>query len=1196
MKCPKCQFENPEGMKFCGGCGKKLEQFCPSCNFSNPPQFSFCGNCGQDINKPSVKAVKDLSVDEQIQKIQRYLPKGIAEKILSQKDRIEGERKQVTVMFCDMEGFTTLSESLGPEEAYAIMDQIYEILIQKVHDYEGTVNEMTGDGIMALFGAPITLEDAPQRAIRSAHAIHREVARFSEKIKREGSITTSIRMRVGIHTGPVVVGTLGNNLRVEFKAVGDTVNLASRMEGLAAPGTTYVTEQTFKQTEGLFRFEALGKKIIKGKGDPVAVYRVIAPSTRKTRFDVSAERGLTDFVGRERELELLMDGFERASSGKGQAFSIMAEAGVGKSRLLYEFRKAIANEDVTFLEGRCLSYSRGEAYHPVIDILKANFDIQEGGGDLDIRKKIAAGLKALGVDESSNLPYLLELLSIKETTFQKTGMTPAIRKDRINEALKRICLRGSEVRPLIMAFEDLHWIDKSSEDSLKNWLDSIFGARVLLVFTYRPDYVLTWGGRSYHNQINLNRLSNRESLKMAYHLFGTQSLDKNLEEFLLEKTEGVPFFIEETIRSLKDLKIIERKNGTYVLAKDIRDVTVPSTIHDVIMARVDTLPEGAKEMLRTGSAIEREFSYELISRLMDIPEQELLSHLSVLKNSELIYERGIYPQSICIFKHALTREVVYDSIMTNRKKMLHEKIGDVMVEFYKDNLDEYYAILAEQYMRSENYSKCADYSIKAGDKAVGVFAWHEAQKHYETALINLDEENAKQRADILKKLAVVTQSELDADASLKYAQAALNLYEKLDDKSNKLDVLMHIQTIYSGGYLDGSKEDKALEYLEQAAAIVENEPDTQEKGLIYQRTAHLYLHRGQPATTLAWSRKAVNLFTKLGVQMGTSLGTALTYTGCIEDGFIYNEKNWDPVLKAGNPLIMAILGHELILTMALLRDVPGGREWGERVLPEVAKAGDRFEGFIQRPLALIYALSGEALKADAACRAEKRIESKTLMSCFFEDAACIGFHFLRQGKWNQARRYLEWAIPIHKERNNVAAISACYFILGSLELAQKKYSQAETHLLSSLDICRKGGNIIFELWVLPLLCELYVNTVQYEKASECTERGFKLLHPDQNWHGLAAPIYLAKAMIKTKQQNWEMATKFFDKAIHINRQYELLWDEAKTNYEWGRMYFARNQKGDMKTAGEKFSLSVDIFTKIGAKKDVDKALAERDLL
>ncbi|MFC1896137.1 adenylate/guanylate cyclase domain-containing protein [Thermodesulfobacteriota bacterium] len=285
---------------------------------------------------------------------------------------MEGERKQVTVMFCDMEGFTALSERIDPEEAYAIMDEVYEILIHKVHDYEGTVNEMTGDGIVALFGAPIALEDAPQRAIRSAHAIHREMVRFNEKMKHEQKTLLSLKMRIGIHTGPVVVGSLGNDLRVELKAVGDTVNLASRMESLAEPGTTYVSEDTFKLTEGFFRFEGLGEKQIKGKAEPVGVYRVIGPSTLRTRFDVNAERGLTPFVGRERELELLLDGFERAKSGRGQAFSIMGEAGVGKSRLLYEFRKAVTNEDATFLEGKCLSFGRGVAFHPILDILKGS--------------------------------------------------------------------------------------------------------------------------------------------------------------------------------------------------------------------------------------------------------------------------------------------------------------------------------------------------------------------------------------------------------------------------------------------------------------------------------------------------------------------------------------------------------------------------------------------------------------------------------------------------------------------------------------------------------------------------------------------------------------------------------------------------------------------------------------------------------
>jgi class 3 adenylate cyclase len=540
MQCPNCQFENPEDSNFCLECGQKLEKKCPQCEKVLPVGAKFCNGCGYKLDAPVETSPKDLSFDEKLSKVQKYLPKGLTEKILSQKDRIEGERKQVTVMFCDMEGFTPLSEMLGIEDAYAVMDQVYEILIHKVHDYEGTVNEMTGDGIVALFGAPIALEDAPQRAIRSSLAIHREMAKFSDKVKQEKKDIPPIKMRIGIHTGPVVVGTVGNDLRVEFKAVGDTVNLASRMEDQAEPGTTYITEATFKLTEGLFHFEALGQREIKGKEEPINAYRVIAPSTRRTRFDVSANRGLTPFVGRERELELLLDGLERAKAGRGQAFSIMAEAGIGKSRLLYEFRKAVAHEDVTFLEGKCLSYSKGVPYHLYIDSLKANFDIREEDSGSRITEKVKKGLQILKADEGSTLPYFLELLSVKDSGFDKISMSPEEKKNRIIEAIKQITLKGSEIRPLILAYEDLHWVDKSSEDVLKYVLDSIPGARVLLIFTYRPEFIHIWGAKSYHNQLTLNRLSNRESLMMVYHLLRTEELDRDLEEFILEKTEGIP--------------------------------------------------------------------------------------------------------------------------------------------------------------------------------------------------------------------------------------------------------------------------------------------------------------------------------------------------------------------------------------------------------------------------------------------------------------------------------------------------------------------------------------------------------------------------------------------------------------------------------------------------------------------------------
>ena len=787
MKCPKCQTENKEGAKFCLECGHRFEIKCPQCGRSVPLAAKFCDECGHQLSLPSAPTPKELSFDEKLQKIQKYLPGGLTERILSQRGKIEGERKQVTVMFADMQGFTPLVEKLGPEEAYSVMDQVYEILIHKVHDYEGTVNEMTGDGITALFGAPIALEDAPQRAIRSALAIHREITRFSERMKQKGETPKSfpppltgegegggdwkglrpIRMRIGIHTGPVVVGTLGNDLRVEFKAVGDTVNLASRMEGMAEPGTTYVTEDTFKLTEGFFRFEALGEKAIKGNEGQVKVYQVIAPSSRRTRFDVSAERGLTPFVGRERELELILDGLERVKEGRGQAFSIMGEAGVGKSRLLYEFRKAITNEYVTFLEGKCLSYGRGTAYHPLIDVLKSNFNVREEDGDVEIREKVKKGLEVLKAEQAATLPYLLELLSVKDSGIDRISMSPEARKDRIIEALKQIILKGSGIRPLVMAIEDLHWIDKSSEDALKYFLESIPGARVLLIFTYRPEFVHTWGGRSYHNQITLNRLSNRESLFMVAHLLGAQEVDKDLEKLILEKTEGVPFFIEELLKSLKDLKIIERKDGKYQLANDVKAVAIPSTIQDMIMARVDSLPDATRTVLQTGSVIEREFTYDLIKRVTGLPEKQLLTHLSALKDSELIYERGIYPQTSYIFRHALTREVVHDSILGKKKKELHEEIGKGIEELYGDSLAEHSGVLAEHFFVSENYAKAAEYLRMAGRKAEKAASFPDAIAH------------AQKRIACLEKLPMNEEGQkkiIDARTVLGFYLGQLNYY------------------------------------------------------------------------------------------------------------------------------------------------------------------------------------------------------------------------------------------------------------------------------------------------------------------------------------------------------------------------------------------------------------------------------------
>ena len=432
-----------------------------------------------------------------------------------------------------------------------------------------------------------------------------------------------------------------------------------------------------------------------------------------------------------------------------------------------------------FLEGRCLSYSRRIAYHPVIDILKANFDIRETDGDSEVKEKVKKGLNILGTDEASTLPYVLELLSVKDSGIDKTPMSPEARKDRITEALRQIVLKGSEIRLLIMAYEDLHWIDKSSEDHLKHLLERIPQARVLLIFTYRPEFVHTWGAKSFHSQVTLNRLSNRESLVMVSHLLETEEFDEDLQEFILEKTEGVPFFIEELIKSFKDLKIIGVADKRYRITKDLQEVTIPTTIQDVIMARVDSLPEGTKGLLQTVSAVGREFSYDLIKRVTGLAEQELLSHLSGLKDSELLYERGIYPQSTYIFKHTLMQEVAYNSLLLKRKKEIHEKIGKAIENLYPDRIEEHYELLAYHYSQSGNTDKAVEYLSQAGDRARGLYAHQEAIDYYQRSLVFLKEQGKQeQAARTLMKLGLTYHSAFDFRRAHQAYEEGFNLRQR----------------------------------------------------------------------------------------------------------------------------------------------------------------------------------------------------------------------------------------------------------------------------------------------------------------------------------------------------------------------------------------------------------------------------------
>jgi class 3 adenylate cyclase/tetratricopeptide (TPR) repeat protein len=748
MKCLKCHFQNPEGLTLCSKCGAELEKVCPRCSFSNPPRFKFCGQCGHDLNLHIEPSPRELSFDEKLERIQKYLPGGLTQKILAQKGKIEGERKQVTVMFCDMAGFTSLTERLGPEEVYTLMDQVYEILIHKVHDYEGTVNEMTGDGIMALFGAPIALEDACQRAIRSAFAIHRDINEFSDQLKTEKRIP-AIRMRIGIHTGPVVVGTLGNDLRVDFKAVGDTVNLASRMEGLADPGTTYVTEDAFKLTEGFFRFEALGKKKVKGKEEPIPVYKVLSAKDAVSRPRLGCERRVySEMVGRESELNRLELQVMMAINGQGSVVNIIGEAGIGKSRLVTELKKREVVHRVSLLEGRAISIGRNLSYYPIIDLLKQWARIRADDGEVAALGKLEAAVRGLFPgDVGEVLPFVATLMGMNlwgRYAERVKGIEGEALEKLILKNVRELLIKATERTPLVIVIEDMHWADTSSIDLMES-LFSLAGAyRILFLNVFRPGHKETGdriAARTKERlparcvEIVLEPLDKRMSESLVSNMLDIDGLHQAVIWQIIQRAGGNPFFIEEVVRSLFDQGAIIRREGRVeVTEKAITIVKdIPPTITDVLMARIDRLEEKTRHLVKVASVIGRSFFYRILSdvasEVEDIPGKlRFLSEIQLLQAQERMGEVEY------LFRHALAQEAAYESLLPPKRRELHLKVAHSIEKIFKERLSEFYGMLAYHYSRAEDREKTEEFLIKAGEEALRSAASDEALHYYEEAL------------------------------------------------------------------------------------------------------------------------------------------------------------------------------------------------------------------------------------------------------------------------------------------------------------------------------------------------------------------------------------------------------------------------------------------------------------------------------
>jgi class 3 adenylate cyclase/tetratricopeptide (TPR) repeat protein len=807
MKCPKCQFENPETRKFCSECGAKLILICPQCGAANLPGDIFCGECGHNLTIPSEQSPKDLSFDEKLGKIQRYLPEGLTEKILSQRNKIEGEHKQVTVMFCDMEEFTPMVEKLGPEEAYSVMDQVYEILIHKVHDFEGTVNEMTGDGIMALFGAPIALEDAPQRALRSALSIHNEIARFNDQKKEIGPI----KMRVGIHTGPVVVGTLGNDLRVEFKAVGDTVNLASRMEGLAEPGTIYVTDETHRLTAGLFRFKALGEKEVKGKKGSVAVYKLLSAIQDVYRPRLGSERMIySEMVGRDRELDRLELQVMKAVNGEGSVVNIIGEAGIGKSRLMAELKNRDVIKRVTLLEGRAISMGRNLSFHPIIDVLKQWAGIRGDDGDVVSFGKLETAVRRVYPEEVGEvLPFVATLMGMNLSgryAERVKGIEGEALEKLILKTMRDLLIKSSDMNPLVIVAEDVHWSDASSIELMESLFRLVETQRIVFINVFRLGYRETSNRitetvkerlQVYNVEIVLEPLDERMSEALINNMLNIKSLPHSVRDQIIERAAGNPFFIEEVVRSFIDEGVVVLKNGSFQVTEKIETVIIPQTISDVLMARIDRLEENTRSLVKVASVIGRNFFYKILIEVAKTIE-DIDRRLSYLKEIQLIKERKRMEELEYLFKHALAQEAAYQSILDQKRRELHLKVADSIGKVFREKLPEFYGMLAYHYSQGENLDKAEEYLIKAGEEALRSSASSEALNYYQQGLkLYLKKygnaADPEKLATFEKNIALAFFNKGQYENAVKYFDSVL---ERWGERSPKSKIIMGFKLIY----------------------------------------------------------------------------------------------------------------------------------------------------------------------------------------------------------------------------------------------------------------------------------------------------------------------------------------------------------------------------------------------------------------
>ena len=738
MVCRSCGDENPDDAVFCGGCGASLVAVadCPECGAENPAGKKFCNACGKTLSGTGSAAGEgegegtpagsgEGAADGRDPRAKP--PEHLAEKIRDARADLDGERKQVTVLFADVIGSMDLAERTDPELWRSIMDRFFTILCDGVHRYEGTVDKFTGDGIMALFGAPLAHEDHAQRACWAALTLQRELAAYATEVRRTDGLSFSVRM--GINSGEVVVGQIGEDLRVEYTAVGHTVGLAQRMESLAEPGKAYLTEHTAKLVSGYLDLDDLGEFDVKGVSEPVRVYALAGAGGAHSRLDVSRARGFSRFVGRGDELATLDAALEQAQGGSGVVVGVVGEAGVGKSRLCHEFVERARRRGIPVYEAQGQAHGREIPFLPVLQMMRSYFAIAESDSDQQAREKIAGRLLLLDEAFAESLPLVFDFLAVPDPHRPAPRMDPDARQRALLEMVKRLVHTSSQRDPGINLLEDAHWFDPGTELFVTQFVEAIQGSRTLGILNFRPEYSAPWMRKSYYRQISLLPLGADAIKALLADLLGEHPSLNGLPDLIQERTAGNPFFIEEVVRALVESGNLEGKRGDYRLIRPVDDAAVPPTVNTILAARIDRLSEREKSLLQSAAVIGREFSEPVLARAAALGDGELEPALRALIAAEFLYEQELFPDAVYAFKHPLTQEVAYHSQLGERRAAVHRRVAEALEELYPDKLDERAALLAQHWEAAGEPLAAARWSARAATWA-GLNDISQAVRHW----------------------------------------------------------------------------------------------------------------------------------------------------------------------------------------------------------------------------------------------------------------------------------------------------------------------------------------------------------------------------------------------------------------------------------------------------------------------------------